>query len=57
MSHEERCPVYLPRRMLAFGLTAPAHVVAIRARTVATLVHVYAFGRKVACDLSFPYCF
>ena len=31
------------RRMLAFGLTAPAHIVVTRARTVAILAHVYGF--------------
>ena len=31
------------RRMLAFGLTAPARIVAVRARKVAILAHVYGF--------------
>ena len=36
------------RRMLAFGLTAPAHIVAVRARTVAILAHVCSFGLRPA---------
>ena len=34
------------RRMLAFGLTAPARIVAVRARKVAILAHVCPFGLR-----------
>ena len=44
MSGEEGCLVYLLRKVIAVGLTAPP-IVAVRARTVATLTYVCAFGR------------
>ena len=39
------------RRVLAFGLTAPAHIVAARARTVVILAHVCSFGLRPAFPL------